>query len=223
MFFGRSSLFSSIENATFGSPVANPLTSPRTKSACPEFNGERSPSASIDHDAEPSVDVETEVSNAYERDRCSVTVSGEHEPNVVLKDNDLKYKFRLPKHVARQVQAQLENDAHFLHSIDVMDYSLLVGVHNTEYEVQSDIGETWTSANSKKHRNSIVPTNRFGSTDKSGKSENDEDSSVANSSVDSPTVTRKKLHSDDTSRIASTESSEKSSLIAIAPARRLEV
>jgi hypothetical protein len=66
-------------------------------------------------------------------------VNGHHEPNVIMKDNDLKYKIRLPRHVAKRLVTQLENDAHFLHDIGVMDYSLLVGVHNTKYEVRGDV------------------------------------------------------------------------------------
>ncbi len=87
--------------------------------------------------------------------RCSITVSGEHEPNIVRKDNDLKYKLRLSKLVARETMLQIAKDANFLHSVKVMDYSLLgislieylqickeydwssiVGVHNAEYDVE---------------------------------------------------------------------------------------
>jgi hypothetical protein len=57
--------------------------------------------------------------------RCVYTVNGEHEPNVILKDNDLKYKIRLPRNVAKRVVTQLEADANFLLSVGVMDYSLL--------------------------------------------------------------------------------------------------
>lgn len=55
-----------------------------------------------------------------------------------MKDNDLKYKIRLPRAVARRLMGQLENDANFLYGIGVMDYSLLVGVHNTYYDVGGD-------------------------------------------------------------------------------------
>ncbi len=42
-----------------------------------------------------------------------------------MKDNDLKYKIRLPRSDARELMTQLENDANFLFSVGVMDYSLL--------------------------------------------------------------------------------------------------
>ena len=42
-----------------------------------------------------------------------------------MKDNDLKYKIRLPKEQAQRLLRQLTNDADFLHRIGVMDYSLL--------------------------------------------------------------------------------------------------
>jgi hypothetical protein len=69
---------------------------------------------------------------------CTVTVNGVHEPNVIMKDNDLKYKIRLPRPLAKSLMTQIENDANFLYNIGVMDYSLLVGVHNTQYAVKDD-------------------------------------------------------------------------------------
>ena len=70
--------------------------------------------------------------------RCPFTVFGHHEPNVILKDNDLKHKIRLPSDVANKILAQLRKDAEFLCRSGIMDYSLLVGVHNTEYEVEDE-------------------------------------------------------------------------------------
>jgi 1-phosphatidylinositol-4-phosphate 5-kinase len=52
-------------------------------------------------------------------------VSGEHEPSVILKDNDIKYKIRLPRNTTERLLAQIRADADFLYSIGVMDYSLL--------------------------------------------------------------------------------------------------
>ena len=52
-------------------------------------------------------------------------MSGEHEPNVILKDNDIKYKIRLPRHTTENLLTQIRSDADFLYSIEVMDYSLL--------------------------------------------------------------------------------------------------
>jgi 1-phosphatidylinositol-4-phosphate 5-kinase len=74
--------------------------------------------------------------------KCNFTVDGKHEPNVVLKDNDLKYKFKLHGSTAREVALQLEKDANFLLSIGVMDYSLLVGVHNNEFVIRGEPDNT---------------------------------------------------------------------------------
>ena len=52
-------------------------------------------------------------------------MNGTHEPNLVLKDNDLKYKIRLSAETARDLLYQLTMDVEFLYSIGVMDYSLL--------------------------------------------------------------------------------------------------
>jgi hypothetical protein len=67
-------------------------------------------------------------------DRCPFT-TGEHFPNVIMKDNDIKHKIRLTEFESLEVQNQLRMDAEFLTSLGIMDYSLLVGVHIAEYEV----------------------------------------------------------------------------------------
>jgi len=75
------------------------------------------------------------VSKMLNDDVCPMTVHGYHEPNVIMKDNDLKYKIRLPHDTALSLYVQLRKDAHFLCHLGIMDYSLLVGVHNHEYDV----------------------------------------------------------------------------------------
>lgn len=55
-------------------------------------------------------------------------MKGGHEPNITLKDNDLKYKIRLPQNVAINLIYQLRKDSEFLYSIGVMDFSLLGGI-----------------------------------------------------------------------------------------------
>jgi hypothetical protein len=58
--------------------------------------------------------------------RCSETVTGKHEPSVVLKDNDLKHKMKLSRASALKLLEQLQKDADLLcDQIGVMDYSLL--------------------------------------------------------------------------------------------------
>lgn len=61
--------------------------------------------------------------------RCPMQVLGYHEPNVILKDNDLKHKIRLPGMTARFLLNQLEKDSELLCSFGVMDYSLLGRCH----------------------------------------------------------------------------------------------
>ena len=52
-------------------------------------------------------------------------MTGVHEPNVIMKDSDLKYKLRLPLEVAMDFLKQIQMDADFLLSLGIMDYSLL--------------------------------------------------------------------------------------------------
>lgn len=83
----------------------------------------------------------TRVPDVDPEDRCRFTVNGVHSPIIILKDNDLKYKIRLPRATSSDLLNQLTKDADFLLSIGVMDYSLLVGVHNTDYEVSNEFPE----------------------------------------------------------------------------------
>lgn len=48
----------------------------------------------------------------------------------------MKYKIRLSPETTAQMINQLRSDSEFLLSLQMMDYSLLVGVHNKEYEVE---------------------------------------------------------------------------------------
>jgi hypothetical protein len=85
---------------------------------------------------------------------CRYTVSGIHEPNIILKDNDLKFKIRLPFDIAVNVIEQLRCDAEFLSSLGIMDYSLLLGVHNTEYEVHTCCNDTTVSGTNRQSKES---------------------------------------------------------------------
>ena len=59
---------------------------------------------------------------------------GGHQPNIVLKDNDLTERLRLSPSRARAVYGQLCRDGRLLESFGATDYSLLLGVHNVEYD-----------------------------------------------------------------------------------------
>jgi hypothetical protein len=64
---------------------------------------------------------------------CPQRVGG-HQPNIVLKDNDLTERLRLSHRRARVVYGQLCRDAALLAGFGATDYSLLLGVHNVEYD-----------------------------------------------------------------------------------------
>ncbi|TYZ65088.1 hypothetical protein PybrP1_006005 [[Pythium] brassicae (nom. inval.)] len=62
-------------------------------------------------------------------------VVGPHEPNVVLKDNDLRTRMRIGREAGRELYEQLREDSLFLCRHGIMDYSLLLGVGDTEFMV----------------------------------------------------------------------------------------
>ena len=59
-----------------------------------------------------------------------------HEPNIVLKDNDLLTKIRIDPNQADTLYDQLCSDSRFLYQQGIMDYSLLMGVQSCEYYVE---------------------------------------------------------------------------------------
>jgi len=79
-------------------------------------------------------------SDNYDETFCPVTVGGEHEANLTLKDNDLNYahRLRLVSSEASELLKQLRTDARLLASLGIMDYSLLLGVQTVEYPVPGE-------------------------------------------------------------------------------------
>merc|ERR1711920_606805 len=59
-----------------------------------------------------------------------------HEPNIILKDNDLLAKIRIEPQEANRLYNQIVSDSNFLCKHGIMDYSLLIGVHTSEYFVE---------------------------------------------------------------------------------------
>ena len=80
---------------------------------------------------------------------------GACEPNVVLKDNDLNEKIRLEALDAEKTIEQLVADSELLGSLGIMDYSLIMGVCNTEYEVQDHKPSTRWPGSSRNRRKSM--------------------------------------------------------------------
>ena len=70
---------------------------------------------------------------------CPVRPNGKHSPSTVLKDMDVNWRFTLePDDHARLVE-QMEQDAAWLRDQEIMDYSLLVGVHRKIVPVNADV------------------------------------------------------------------------------------
>ncbi|KAF1794232.1 Phosphatidylinositol-4-phosphate 5-kinase, N-terminal domain [Phytophthora cactorum] len=60
-----------------------------------------------------------------------------HEPDIVLKDNDLMTKIRIDPATAHRIYDQIHKDSDFLCSQGIMDYSLLMGIQSSEYFVDT--------------------------------------------------------------------------------------
>lgn len=69
-------------------------------------------------------------------------VVGLHEPNVVLKDNDLRTRMRIGKQAGKELYERLRADSLFLCSLGIMDYSLLLGVVDIEFMVDQQHGNS---------------------------------------------------------------------------------
>jgi 1-phosphatidylinositol-4-phosphate 5-kinase len=67
--------------------------------------------------------------------QCKAVV-GNHEANVVLKDNDLRTKISLPPDEAANVLKILKRDSELLGKLGVIDYSLLIGVKKWKFGVE---------------------------------------------------------------------------------------
>ncbi|KAF1328570.1 Phosphatidylinositol-4-phosphate-5-kinase, partial [Globisporangium splendens] len=71
-------------------------------------------------------------------------VVGLHEPNVVLKDNDLRTRMRIGRQAGKELYELLRDDSLFLCSLGIMDYSLLLGVVDIEFMVDQPTGNNTT-------------------------------------------------------------------------------
>jgi len=84
----------------------------------------------------------------------------------VYKDSDLNFKVRLDPEIRSQFVQTCQEDANFLASINIMDYSLLLGVHNTEHVItrkglshHQSVASTWQSTDTLMMTDEYVGTN----------------------------------------------------------------
>lgn len=73
--------------------------------------------------------VETSLTRLNPHADLSLIPQNPSTPNTVLKDLDLRQRFKLDAAAARALHDQLDADTRLLSSLRVMDYSMLVGVH----------------------------------------------------------------------------------------------
>ena len=108
---------------------------------------------------------ETFVVGGSAANTCPVAVAG-HEPNVVLKDNDLIHKLRLRRDDCYEVIEALNRDSDALCALGITDYSLLVGVKNRKYDLEAIFSSSTPSATpraSSAARRSLAQESRAGS------------------------------------------------------------
>lgn len=73
----------------------------------------------------------------------SVTEAEKMSKSCVYKDNDFlerNEKISLGPEIAKELKEQIEIDVEFLRSLDIMDYSLLVGIHDMDLEADVEPG-----------------------------------------------------------------------------------
>jgi 1-phosphatidylinositol-4-phosphate 5-kinase len=69
--------------------------------------------------------------------QCPLRPNHQHEPNTVLLDNDWDYKLRLARPQARALVTTIIVDTEWLRDQGIMDYSLLLGIHRSRYNLMS--------------------------------------------------------------------------------------
>ncbi|TDH68837.1 hypothetical protein CCR75_000343 [Bremia lactucae] len=62
----------------------------------------------------------------------------EHYPDITLRDNDLKKRLKLNPETATKLMKQLTRDSDYLASAGIMDYSLLIGTHYSQFTITSE-------------------------------------------------------------------------------------
>ena len=80
-------------------------------------------------------------------EKCRIQAQNVHIPNVVLKDNDLYTKFQLGDQHSYKIGIQLERDSRFLMRRNIMDYSLLAGIHSKQVQI------AWSTLDANYQRN----------------------------------------------------------------------
>lgn len=73
------------------------------------------------------------------RTQCSAGTTTRHEFDIVWKDLDFKMKLTVPPEEAEAIKSQLRLDSEFLRDQEIMDYSLLIGVHRTTRTLDRDL------------------------------------------------------------------------------------
>jgi 1-phosphatidylinositol-4-phosphate 5-kinase len=69
--------------------------------------------------------------------QCPQRPNHQHEPNTILLDNDWDYKLRLSRPQARALVSAIIADTEWLRDHGIMDYSLLLGIHRSRYNLLS--------------------------------------------------------------------------------------
>ena len=77
------------------------------------------------------------VGTRRDKNQCPARPNHQHEPNTILLDSDWDYKLRLAKPQARALISTIKSDTEWLREQGIMDYSLLLGIHRSRYNLTS--------------------------------------------------------------------------------------
>lgn len=99
--------------------------------------------------------------------QCPARPNHEHEPNQTMRDMDWTYKLRLDRETAQALGDMIVRDTEFLRRHNIMDYSLILGIHRAKYRLIEALNPSYNNSIhggiQRDSSNSTVHTNPYSS------------------------------------------------------------
>ena len=91
--------------------------------------------------------------------QCPARPNHEHEPNQTMRDMDWTYKLRLDRETAQALGDMIVRDTEFLRRHNIMDYSLILGIHRAKYRLIEALNPSYGDTQSSQSREGSIMTN----------------------------------------------------------------